>query len=82
MTHQYVTSGAARNGEGFNIYIYVYIYIYIYIYVYTYIYIYIYIYTYIYHPYVTSGIWHLPGSANFHVAWTGVAEILGVHDGV
>ncbi|GMI24073.1 hypothetical protein TeGR_g1247 [Tetraparma gracilis] len=25
----------------------------------------------------TWGIWYLPGSAKFHVAWTGVAEILG-----
>jgi len=31
----------------------------------------------IYPPPGTWGIWHLPGSADFHVAWTGVAEILG-----
>lgn len=31
----------------------------------------------IYPPAGTWGIWYLPGSAQFHVAWTGVAEILG-----
>lgn len=31
----------------------------------------------IYPPPGTWGIWYLPGSASFHVAWTGVAEILG-----
>lgn len=31
----------------------------------------------IYPPPSTWGIWYLPGSAQFHVAWTGVCEILG-----
>lgn len=31
----------------------------------------------IYPPIGTWGIWYLPGSAEFHVAWTGVVEILG-----
>lgn len=31
----------------------------------------------IYPPLGTWGIWYLPGSAEFHVAWTGVAEFLG-----
>lgn len=31
----------------------------------------------IYPPAGTWGFWYLPGSAQFHVAWTGVAEILG-----
>jgi uncharacterized membrane protein len=31
----------------------------------------------IYPPMGTWGLWQLPGSADFHVAWTGVAEILG-----
>ena len=31
----------------------------------------------IYPPTGTWGIWYLPGSAEFHVAWTGVVEILG-----
>lgn len=31
----------------------------------------------IYPPTGTWGLWYLPGSAQFHVAWTGVAEILG-----
>mmetsp|Transcript_21165 Transcript_21165/g.46671 ORF Transcript_21165/g.46671 Transcript_21165/m.46671 type:complete len:293 (-) Transcript_21165:225-1103(-) len=31
----------------------------------------------IYPPPGTWGFWFLPGSAEFHVAWTGVAEILG-----
>lgn len=31
----------------------------------------------IYPPKGTWGIWYLPGSAKFHVQWTGVAEILG-----
>lgn len=30
-----------------------------------------------YPPPGTWGIWYLPGSASFHVAWTGVAECLG-----
>jgi len=25
----------------------------------------------------TWGIWYIPGSANFHVAWTGIVELLG-----
>jgi len=31
----------------------------------------------IYPPQGTWGLWYLPGSPEFHVAWTGVAEILG-----
>ena len=31
----------------------------------------------IYPPQGTWGMWALPGSAEFHVAWTGVAEVLG-----
>jgi len=31
----------------------------------------------IYPPPGTWGIWYVPGSAAFHVAWTGVVEILG-----
>ena len=31
----------------------------------------------IYPPRGTWGIWYLPGSANFHVAWTGIVELLG-----
>ena len=31
----------------------------------------------IYPPTGTWGIWYLPGSAEFHVGWTGVVEILG-----
>mmetsp|Transcript_26255 Transcript_26255/g.52624 ORF Transcript_26255/g.52624 Transcript_26255/m.52624 type:complete len:260 (+) Transcript_26255:14-793(+) len=31
----------------------------------------------VYPPLGTWGLWQLPGSADFHVAWTGVAEILG-----
>ena len=31
----------------------------------------------IYPPIGTWGIWYLPGSAAFHVAWTGVVEVLG-----
>ena len=31
----------------------------------------------IYPPQGTWGLWYLPGSAKFHVAWTGVAEFLG-----
>ncbi|KAL7431138.1 hypothetical protein ACHAXM_002589 [Skeletonema potamos] len=31
----------------------------------------------IYPPIGTWGIWYLPGSAAFHVAWTGVVELLG-----
>jgi len=31
----------------------------------------------IYPPIGTWGIWYLPGSANFHVAWTGIVEALG-----
>lgn len=31
----------------------------------------------IYPPQGTWGFWYLPGSAEFHVAWTGVAEIAG-----
>ena len=31
----------------------------------------------IYPPRGTWGIWYLPGSAEFHVAWTGLLEILG-----
>ncbi|CAK9093094.1 Uncharacterized protein SCF082_LOCUS43791 [Durusdinium trenchii] len=31
----------------------------------------------IYPPMGTWGFWYLPGSASFHVAWTGVAELLG-----
>eukprot|EP00960_Hanusia_phi_P052988 761777-Hanusia_phi.AAC.4 len=31
----------------------------------------------IYPPLGTWGLWFLPGSAEFHVAWTGVAEVLG-----
>jgi len=31
----------------------------------------------IYPPIGTWGIWYLPGSAEFHVAWTGVVEVLG-----
>ena len=31
----------------------------------------------IYPPAGTWGLWYLPGSASFHVAWTGVAEVLG-----
>ena len=31
----------------------------------------------IYPPPGTWGFWYLPGSADFHVAWTGVAECLG-----
>ncbi|EOD21280.1 hypothetical protein EMIHUDRAFT_241402 [Emiliania huxleyi CCMP1516] len=31
----------------------------------------------IYPPVGTWGLWYLPGSAEFHVAWTGVAECLG-----
>jgi len=31
----------------------------------------------IYPPKGTWGIWYLPGSAEFHVAWTGLVEILG-----
>eukprot|EP00933_Yihiella_yeosuensis_P035936 TRINITY_DN29620_c0_g1_i1.p1 TRINITY_DN29620_c0_g1~~TRINITY_DN29620_c0_g1_i1.p1 ORF type:complete len:296 (+),score=46.41 TRINITY_DN29620_c0_g1_i1:87-974(+) len=31
----------------------------------------------IYPPQGTWGFWYLPGSASFHVAWTGVAEIAG-----
>jgi uncharacterized membrane protein len=31
----------------------------------------------IYPPRGTWGLWYLPGSPNFHVQWTGVAEILG-----
>ncbi|KAG8460449.1 hypothetical protein KFE25_013099 [Diacronema lutheri] len=31
----------------------------------------------IYPPQGTWGVWQLPGSAEFHVAWTGVAEIAG-----
>ena len=31
----------------------------------------------IYPPWGTWGIWYLPGSAEFHVAWTGVVEALG-----
>mmetsp|Transcript_26367 Transcript_26367/g.48162 ORF Transcript_26367/g.48162 Transcript_26367/m.48162 type:complete len:290 (+) Transcript_26367:37-906(+) len=31
----------------------------------------------IYPPAGTWGVWYLPGSASFHVAWTGVAEIAG-----
>lgn len=31
----------------------------------------------IYPPFGTWGIWYLPGSAAFHVAWTGIAELLG-----
>jgi len=31
----------------------------------------------IYPPTGTWGFWYLPGSASFHVTWTGVAEILG-----
>ena len=31
----------------------------------------------IYPPEGTWGFWYLPGSASFHVAWTGVAEIAG-----
>eukprot|EP00291_Cryptomonas_curvata_P000242 CAMPEP_0172191338 /NCGR_PEP_ID=MMETSP1050-20130122/23643_1 /TAXON_ID=233186 /ORGANISM="Cryptomonas curvata, Strain CCAP979/52" /LENGTH=214 /DNA_ID=CAMNT_0012866371 /DNA_START=72 /DNA_END=716 /DNA_ORIENTATION=+ len=31
----------------------------------------------IYPPMGTWGLWYLPGSAEFHVEWTGVAELLG-----
>lgn len=31
----------------------------------------------IYPPLGTWGFWYLPGSSDFHVAWTGVAELLG-----
>lgn len=31
----------------------------------------------IYPPIGTWGIWYLPGSANFHVAWTGLVEVFG-----
>ena len=31
----------------------------------------------IYPPQGTWGFWYLPGSSDFHVAWTGVAELLG-----
>ena len=31
----------------------------------------------IYPPRSTWGIWYIPGSANFHVAWTGIVELLG-----
>lgn len=31
----------------------------------------------IYPPIGTWGIWYLPGSANFHVAWTGIVEAFG-----
>lgn len=31
----------------------------------------------IYPPLKTWGIWYIPGSAQFHVAWTGIVEILG-----
>ena len=31
----------------------------------------------IYPPIGTWGFWYLPGSSDFHVAWTGVAELLG-----
>ncbi|MGK3740887.1 MAG: putative membrane protein [Bacillariaceae sp.] len=31
----------------------------------------------IYPPPGTWGFWYLPGSANFHVTWTGIVEILG-----
>jgi uncharacterized membrane protein len=31
----------------------------------------------IYPPLGTWGIWYLPGSAEFHVAWTGMVELLG-----
>lgn len=31
----------------------------------------------IYPPLGTWGIWYIPGSASFHVAWTGIVEILG-----
>ncbi|KAL7509541.1 hypothetical protein ACHAXN_009551 [Cyclotella atomus] len=31
----------------------------------------------IYPPIGTWGIWYLPGSAEFHVAWTGMVEVLG-----
>ena len=31
----------------------------------------------IYPPYGTWGIWYLPGSAQFHVTWTGIFEFLG-----
>jgi uncharacterized membrane protein len=31
----------------------------------------------IYPPIGTWGIWYLPGSATFHVQWTGVAELVG-----
>ena len=31
----------------------------------------------IYPPPGTWGFWYLPGSSDFHVAWTGVAELLG-----
>jgi len=31
----------------------------------------------IYPPLGTWGIWYLPGSASFHVAWTGLVELLG-----
>lgn len=34
-------------------------------------------YTAIYPPTGTWGLWYLPGSAEFHVAWTGAAEALG-----
>ena len=31
----------------------------------------------IYPPLGTWGCWYLPGSSDFHVAWTGAAELLG-----
>merc|ERR1712113_477443 len=31
----------------------------------------------IYPPLGTWGFWYLPGSAQFHVAWTGAAELAG-----
>ena len=31
----------------------------------------------IYPPLGTWGIWYIPGSANFHIAWTGIVELLG-----
>lgn len=31
----------------------------------------------IYPPTGTWGLWYLPGSANFHVMWTGIVELLG-----
>ena len=31
----------------------------------------------IYPPIGTWGIWYLPGSAEFHVAWTGIVEMVG-----